>query len=152
MKSLNTYLTEKLIINKNYKNSSDELNEILSKIWQSIDERKNGLIFTQISSDDVFVEAAYVALEFEHKLSEMKNAIETIRLFKQYDEIYMIEVREKNEFISKAFDEMIKKNIELKQLEFDYQTGYSFEYDETDEFIILVIGNDKYYDLFLGKK
>ena len=64
----------------------------------------------------------------------------------------MIEVREKNEFISKAFDEMIKKNIELKQLEFDYQTGYSFEYDETDEFIILVIGNDKYYDLFLGKK
>ena len=64
----------------------------------------------------------------------------------------MIEVHGKNEFISKAFDEMINKNIELKQLEFDDNSGYSFEYDETDEFIIIVIGNDEYYDLFLGKK
>lgn len=143
---------EKLVINKNYKNSSDELNEILSKIWKSIDERKNGLIYTQISSDDAFVEAADLTSEFGQKLSGIKNAIETIRLFKQCNETYMIEVHGKNEFISKAFDEMINKNIELKQLEFDYQTGYSFEYDETDEFIILVVGDDTYYKLFLGKK
>lgn len=64
----------------------------------------------------------------------------------------MIEVNGKNEFISKAFDEMINKNIELKQLEFNDMNGYAFEYDETDEFIIIVVGNDEYYDLFLGKK
>ena len=163
MKSLKNYIAEKLIIchqqvdeklviNKNYKNSSDELNEILSKIWELIDKRRGGIIYTKISSDNAFVEAAYITSKFGQKLSEIKNAIETLHLLKQYYEIYMIEVHGKNEFISKAFDEMINKNIELKQLEFDDNSGYSFEYDETDEFIIIVVGNDEYYDLFLGKK
>lgn len=152
MKTLNTYLTEKLLVNKNYKNPSDKLNEILSKIWQAIDKRKGGLIYTRISSDNAFVEVADITSEFDHKLSEIKNAIETVRLLKQCNETYMIEVHGKNEFISKAFDEMISKNIELKQLEFDDISGYSFEYDETDEFIIIVVGGEIYYDLFLGKK
>lgn len=152
MKSLSKYISEKLIINKNYKNFSDELNEILSKIWRFINKRKGGLIYTRISSNEAFVEAADLTSKFGHKLSEIKNAIETVRLLKQCNETYMIEVHGKNEFISKAFDEMINKNIELKQLEFDDDSGYSFEYDETDEFIIIVVGNDEYYDLFLGKK
>ena len=155
MISLSKYIShvnEKLVINKNYRNSSDDLNEILSKIWRLIDERKGGLIYTQISADNAFVEAADITSKFGHTLSKIKNAIEAIRLLKQCNETYMIEVHGKNEFISKAFDEMINKNIELKQLEFDDNSGYSFEYDETDEFIIIVIGNDEYYDLFLGKK
>lgn len=147
-----SHMNEKLLINKNYRNSSDDLNEILSKIWGLIDERRGGLIYTRISADNAFVEAADVTSKFGHKLSEIKNAIEAIRLLKQCNETYMIEVHGKNEFISKAFDEMINKNIELKQLEFDDNSGYSFEYDETDEFIIIVVGNDEYYDLFLGKK
>lgn len=145
-------VNEKLVINKNYRNSSDDLNEILSKIWQVIDERKGGLIYTRISSHNAFVEAADITIAFGHKLAEIKNAIETICLLKQCNETYMIEVNGKNEFISKAFDEMINKNIELKQLEFNDMNGYAFEYDETDEFIIIVVGNDEYYDLFLGKK
>lgn len=145
---------EKLIINKNYKNIQYGLNEILSKIYNAIEERKGGIIYTEIRQDDVFVDVAEITSEFGYKLSEIENGIEATRLFKKCNKIYMLEIYKTNinEFVSKMFDEMNRTNIELKQLNIDDSDKFYIKYNETDEFIILVTGHYKYYYLFLGKK
>lgn len=149
MKSLIKYLNEKLLINKNFKDEEYALNNILKGVWNKIssDNKYNN---NEIDADSVFVEAADVSSEHDYKLSDIDGAIDVTRSFKKCKTIYMLDSRHDNVLLDNLFLTLRKNKIELTELEWNDSNSYSFEYKETDDFIILVCGGNNYYT-FIGK-
>ncbi len=149
MKSLSKHIAEKLVINRNFKNDEYELNTILKNVWDEI-LNNNKYDDNKTDADSLFADAAGISYDCGYTLSEIDGALDVTYSFKKCKTIYMLDSTEDTELLDKIFLTLRKKKIELNQLEYDYSTGFSVEYKETDDFIILTCGADDYYT-FIGK-
>lgn len=150
MKSLPNYITEKLVINKNFKDNDYELNNILQKTWEQIEDGNDK--YTELDADSLIIEVADIAYDFGQLLSSIDGAIDATKSFRKCKCIYMLNSKNYITIIDALFQKLRKNNIELNQLEYDHSTGFSVEYKETNDFIILVLGDEAYYLTFIGNK
>lgn len=151
MKSLTNYIDEKLVINKNFKNDDYELNTILKNVWDEISSN-NKYDYNKTDANSLFVDAAGISYDYGYTFSKIDGALDATHSFKKCKTIYILDSNstEDTELLDKIFLTLRKKKIELNQLKYDYSTGFSVEYKETDDFIILTCGADDYYT-FIGK-
>ena len=158
MKSLSKYLNEKLIVchqqideklivNKDYKDPNDELNKIISDYYAY---RAIKRFFREVPS----YLSIYVTLasqinhyNFEYYNTKQKvNVRNKIAEFEHCKEIYQTYI---NDYSEEMFNTMREKEIELEQLADD---GFSIEFGNTKDFLLLVFGTDTNYWVFVGKK
>ncbi len=146
---INQQVDEKLVINKKFRDDDYKLNNVLKETWKQIENDKD--MCTQLDEAKMFVEVAGIADEFNIILSSIDEAADATRSFRRCKHIYMLNSKDYIPIIDALFIKLGKENIELNQLVYDKSTGFSVEYKETDDFIILVCGDETYYLTFIGK-
>ena len=163
MKSLSSYINEKLVINqrfdekliinknfKNFRKDDDALNTVLQNVWDEISSN-NKYDCNKIDAASVFKKASDVSYDHDYTASDIRDALDVTRFFKKCKTIYMLDSRQDTVIIDNIFLTLGSKQITLDELEYNDLNSYSFEYRKTDDFIILSCGGDNYYYVFIGK-
>lgn len=148
MKSLIKYLSEKLVIDKNYKNI-EPIDKILDKFIITI---KNDASYGEPTYDDVLnIVNTEVNRHFYYEWTsdEEENAVIKFLLkFKKH------KIHQTNDIksINALCQNLIKDNIELTEFCYDEDTLFSIEGVETDMYIMLICGGRVRMRLFICKK
>lgn len=159
MKNLIEYIQEKLVINKNYKNDAYELVNRLINKYTDINDYKHcdnvrgkGVIFNDI---EVTLNDNGISNSFAD--NDKKKCMDYAQNMLDFGDVYRwvfgtLYDNRASACIIKMFDELQKSNVEFDEIFFDMDKGYSIECYETDKYMILVGGTEKYSYLYISIK
>lgn len=161
MKSLSQYIEEKLVINKNYKDDAYELVNRLIDKYTDINDYEHcdivngkGVIFNdiEVTLNDNGICNSFTYYDKKKCMDYAQNMLDFGDVYRWiFGTLYNFNNSASNHII-KMFDELQKSNVEFDEIFFNADKGYSIECYETNKYMILVGGTEKYSYLYISFK